>query len=348
MLTLDQICHVHVELTTKCNARCPQCPRNFFGMDYNSGYPVTELTFDNFRHIFTDQLLDQLREGRWSPELNDWVLPGIQFNGNLGDFAAARDAREICHFLAKQGINIDISTNGSLRNTNWWASLALPGVKIGFAIDGLEDTHSLYRIDTQWNRVISNAKAFIDAGGHAIWRFIRFDHNQHQESDCRALAKELGFAEFEIQGDQAGRVNGPVFDRQGGFQKWLSNDDQNRSLPDTDELIVNHHTWFDPDTLKDPADNKDIKIECLHKRMLTIYIAADGSVYPCCFMGFYPSTMLHPGNSQMIPLVQENNALVYDLEHCLDWFNAIEKTWKKTSISEGRLYHCVTSCGKCV
>jgi len=348
MLTLDQICHVHVELTTRCNARCPQCPRNLFGMDYNSGYPVTELTFDKFRHIFTDQLLNQLRDGKWSPEMSDWVEPGVQFNGNLGDFAAARDSLKICQFLVNQGIKIDISTNGGLRDKHWWSALALPGIKIGFALDGLEDTHSVYRIDTQWSRVISNAKAFIDAGGYAIWRFIRFDHNQHQESACRKLAQELGFAEFEIQGDEAGRVNGPVLDRKGNFQQWLSKVDQNRSASSTEEIITNHVTWFDTDSYQDPSDNKNIKIECLHKRSLTIYVAADGSVYPCCFMGFYPTTMSHPGNSQLATIVRENNALNYSLEHCLRWFNIIEDTWKKHSIREGRLYHCVTSCGKCI
>jgi hypothetical protein len=55
--------------------------------------------------------------------------------------------------------------------------------------------------------------------------------------------------------------------------------------------------------------------------------------------------MNHPGNQQLLPLIKENNALEHSLEHCIEWFNAVEETWKKDSIAAGRLYGCVNSCG---
>jgi hypothetical protein len=92
-------------------------------------------------------------------------------------------------------------------------------------------------------------------------------------------------------------------------------------------------------------DTQPLKLNCVHARVKEIYIAADGTVWPCCFLGFYPATMKHPGNSQLVALVQENNALEYDLEHCMAWFDRVEETWAKNSIAEGRLYGCVNSCG---
>ena len=77
-----------------------------------------------------------------------------------------------------------------------------------------------------------------------------------------------------------------------------------------------------------------------------IYVAADGTVYPCCYLGFYPATMHHPGNEQLRPLVTENNALEHSLEHCMSWFEKVEQTWAEASIAQGRLYQCVNTCGK--
>jgi hypothetical protein len=111
-------------------------------------------------------------------------------------------------------------------------------------------------------------------------------------------------------------------------------------------LLQHHVTWFDARTAQSDKDTQPLNLICQHKRLREIYIAADGTVWPCCFLGFYPATMHHPGNSQLAPLVAENNALEYDLAHCMAWFDRVEETWSKNSIAQGRLYGCVNSCGK--
>lgn len=327
MLKLNEIDQIQIELTTRCNARCPMCMRNYRGFEYNSGYPITELTLDNLKSFFNESFLQGLSKG-------------ISFNGNLGDFGLARDAQSIVHWLADLSVPVYINTNGSMRTAEWWASLARPGVRIGFALDGLEHTHDLYRLDTDWHRVIAHAQAYINAGGHAIWRFIPFDHNRHEESACRALAESMGFASFENIDE--GRNCGPVFSRTGELQHHLGQPWE--SVPPIQSMVESHITWFDAGTVQHPADVNPLQLTCNHMRQRDIYVAADGRVYPCCYLGFYPDTMCHPGNSQLKQLVQENSLFDHDLEHCLNWFDLVEQSWALPSIAQGRLYQCVNSC----
>jgi sulfatase maturation enzyme AslB (radical SAM superfamily) len=304
--------------------------RNYRGYEYNSGYPLTELSLANVKKILPPTLLKQIKK--------------ILFNGNLGDFGLAKDSIDIVKYLINNQVpTIVINTNGSMRTPEWWSQLALPGVTIGFALDGFADTHELYRLGTDWKTIIKNATAFIQAGGRAVWRFIPFDHNRHQEQACKNLAKELGFVYFENIDE--GRDRGPVYTRNGEFSHHLGEPwNPDKTVPLVKDMLESHITWFDHRTIQCDKDTQPLNINCQHIRQKELYITADGHVFPCCFLGFYPETMNHPGNKQLLPLVKENNALEYDLEHCIAWFNSIQETWSKPSIAEGRLYGCVNSC----
>ena len=328
MLHLHEINQLQIELTTRCNSRCPMCMRNYRGLEYNSGYPLTELLLEDIKKILPPEFLKQIKH--------------VLFNGNLGDFGLAKDGVEIVKYLVENKVSVNIYTNGSMRTPDWWAQLALPGVKVGFALDGIDaNTHSLYRQDTDWNTIITNSKAFIAAGGEAIWRFIPFEHNQHQEEECKQLAKELGFKHFDNIYD--GRNNGPVYTRTGDFSHWIG--EPWDGPPPIQEMIQSHISWYNSKTVKSPKDITPVNIGCNHKRNKELFIAANGEIYPCCYLGYYPLTMHHPGNEQLKPLVQKNNAKEYSLEECIQWFDRVEETWNNPSIAQGRLYTCVHTCG---
>lgn len=296
--------------------------RNYRGYDWNSGYPITELTFEDFFKIF-------------SPYVEHFEH--YNFNGNLGDFGLAKDGVEIVAYLTQHQRRVSINTNGSMRDPTWWARLASPMVSVGFALDGLADTHSMYRQDTDWHRIIANAQALIQAGGRAVWRFAPFDHNRHQEQACRDLSVELGFERFENIYD--GRDTGPVFSRDGQFVRWLGKDSGEN--PEIKILLDGHRAWARDPQLSSQSQQSEIK--CYHLRSKEIYVAADGRVYPCCYLGFYPDTMEHAGNRQLRQLVHDNNALEVGLEQAVSWFNDLERNW--AGPRSQRLYTCLSTCG---
>lgn len=331
-MKLEQIKALHLELTTRCNARCPMCMRNYRGSDYNGGYPLTELSLNHIKQIFNTDFLQNIES--------------INFNGNLGDFGLARDAIKIVeYFLKNSTANISIETNGSIQSPDWWAQLANSRITILFALDGLADTHGLYRQGTSWQKVIDNASEFIKAGGNAVWKFIPFEHNKHQIEECEKLSKQLGFENF-ILWDQ-GRNQGPVYTRNGKFSHWLGVPDPH-GVPPLDAILDDHLNWFDPETVIAKTDiSDDYIINCNHTTINEIYIAADGSVYPCCWLGYFPESMHHPGNIQIKNLVHQNNALEYSLEYAIKWFDKVYESWKIPTVRDGKLFTCLQTCGRC-
>ncbi len=332
---------LHLEISTRCNASCPMCPRNVSGYDTDLGYPVHDMSLGEAHQIFQPSFIKQLSV--------------VLINGNFGDFVTARDNLKIVKYFVEHNsaIQIEISTNAGARPAIWAELGKIPNVTVGFAIDGLADTHSMYRRNTDWKTVISNATNFIKAGGKAKWRMIKFDHNQHQIEQCRALSTQLGFAQFDILDD--GRDTGPVYDNKGQYQYQLGRDENFISTPYPDSAMI-WKDWGEPGSL--PAARKEeyktipIKqsISCMSKNNAEIYVTATGEVYPCCWLGFYPKLehqfAWQQDNFQLLEICKNNNANQVGLKKAVEWFNSVEASWHKKTYTDGRLIKCDTYCGR--
>ena len=336
MIANKDVRDVHLEIATLCNASCPWCPRNFWGYEFNGGYPELYLTFDNAKKIFHPDFVKQ--------------LDIIRISGNYGDIVMNPDAEYIVEYLREYNKDLDIriSTNGGARKANFWKQFAKFDCRINFALDGLEDTHSLYRQNTVWATVIKNAKAFIDNGGRAVWQMIKFKHNEHQIEQCQQLSKQMGFIAFHLVDE--GRNTAPVFGKDKKLKHVLGN---YTGETDFDTLFASKTQ--DEVLLEDVITGK-IPSESLICETIThksIYIAANGDVSPCCYMGFYPQTygkgQYHQAaNGQLLPLIFENNAIKHSIEHCIQWFAGVEKRWQEKTYEKGRLLICDDNCGSCI
>ena len=352
---------VHLEVTTKCNANCPMCSRNAFGV-VRPGLQITEITLDDCKKIFPPAFLNQLTI--------------ISICGVYGDPILAKDLLEIIEYIRSNNseLEIDVYTNGSVRSVSWWKRLAkvIGNGKVIFGIDGLEDTNHVYRRGTKFPVIIKNAKAFIQEGGRAQWDFIVFKHNEHQVKQAKKLSEKLGFEIFQIKrtsrfykllyerdpalegmGEEFGKY--PFYDsgmRKSGYIELPENPYyRNNSLKIIKSLIKEFGSlirYFDK-----------VPIDCKAKRTEGIFVSATGLIYPCCW--FYQQANYGTIYNVTDPLeLNEENILrstggvqqISAKEHPLneivegEFFRQIEKGWSLPSLAQGRPKVCARACGR--
>jgi len=215
---------LHLELTNRCNASCPMCSRTIV--------PVTENN---------NLSLDLVRQ---SIDSSSFKL--INYCGNDGDPLMASDLVPIINYFAPTLQYIH--TNGSLRSKKFWINLAkIPNLIVIFAIDGAcAESHEKYRVNTKFKKILNNAKIFNEAGGTSWWQFIVFEHNQHEIEQAKNIAKELGFANFEL-----------LYSRR----------------EDIGDIKVVRFI------------SRKADFECKSVKRSEIYIRSDGEVFPCVYHG---------------------------------------------------------------
>lgn len=270
MFKFSELKQIHLEITTNCQASCPMCTRNIHGGLPNPFLKLTSWSLDDYKTIITKEVIDQARM--------------IYFCGNYGDPLLNNDLLDMIEYTVsvKSEIDIRVHTNGSLRPASWWEKLAkvLPkNHNVVFAIDGLEDTNHVYRIGTNYKKIIENAKAFIAAGGRAEWAFIRFKHNEHQVEEAKQIAKNLGFREFVMKDSSRFIFDKkfPVYDKNGNTQYHIEPSTKS-DLKIIDRSVVDNYKEI----------LKITKIDCHALKTKEIYINAQGNVFPCCWLAMIP------------------------------------------------------------
>lgn len=334
MISYQNIKQVHLEVSSRCNASCPECPRNLHGVDgIVDDYPVCDMTIAQAKQIFSVDFLKQLNK--------------ILINGNYGDFMTCRDGLEIVEYFRESNpdLEIRISTNASAR-PKIWERLAELKVKVLFRIDGLEDTHHLYRQGTSFAMIMENAEKFISAGGWAEWIMINFDFNKPQRDQALMLSIKKGFKNFEIV--DGGRNNSVAFTPKGEYSHTIGDPDQPKEL-------YFYYSAYKAEKISDKLEiykqQEHKPIYCYAKSVGEIYISANGDVTPCCWTGFFPLTNKRmPGNDQLAKILvnYNHNALEVGLEQAIKWFADLEKTWKIQDVHMGRSHICNSQCGNTV
>lgn len=296
--------NIHIELTDKCNARCPMCRRtNRHGLEVTKDVKNVEISLDLIKKQFG--------------EIN---FKHINYCGNLGDPIAAKDCFSIVEFFSKKGSRQTIHTNGSLKSKEWWRKIgAIPNLRVVFGIDGItEESHQLYRRGTSLKKILENAKAFNNAGGESVWQMIVFRHNENEIDQAREMSQRLGFKTFETLYTRR-------FDDNDTFIYWWKQHEYLLEPPS-----------YTPIKKLEKKDFENYNISCKAKKDEEIYISADGSVWPCCYIPLRMNFFTLKRNEEKL------NIHTTPIKDILDnmFFDDMEE-----SFTENPLLVCIATCG---
>lgn len=328
-LDINDIKIIHLDHTSRCNLMCPQCAR-VHNNNVNPSMPIRDLTVSDYEIIFNPFKGKDIR---------------IFHCGNYGDVIASPTFNDTLDWCNNNGFNnITIITNGSARNTEWWKNLAKKVALVAFSIDGLHDTSHIYRVNSNFDKIIENIKAFTSVGGNARWDYLVFEHNHHQIEEAKNFAKSIGIKKFNVK-------HTARFLTQTGYKSTITNK--------KNELIFdkknNHNLKNLTDIVKSYGSFdeyiKKTTVSCKAKNEEKIYIDFEMRVWPCCWLG--APIFFHDVNNQTQDIHRMLDKYGRDFNRLdLHTWNKIlshdfyefylEYTWKN---NEDRFYTCGRTCG---
>ena len=369
---------VHVELSNRCNAACPLCPRYVnHSLKVNPELDLGSVSLESFKNWFP---LDFVQKSK------SWI-----FCGTNGDPMMAKDAYEILEYVIKNSkAKIQINTNGSIRDVKFWAKMGKLFAEpcensryVVFSVDGLEDTNHIYRRNVKWDSVMKNMKSYVKSGGMAIWDFLIFKHNEHQLGEAEKLAKKIG-ATFSPKRPFGFETHEPdvyqdlmVYDEQGNFiyriepateqfrlnksvkkfeinedKIWLPNDKPTKESIDKkwDDVINNNLKDLEfPERFK----GKAVNCKSCHQAGMEIYVDCKGNVMPCCFVGTMHNSNFQNNETLQIRKEINNygkdkiNLNNYSLLEILDsdYLDSVyANRWENAKSDKDKMVYCFSTC----
>jgi MoaA/NifB/PqqE/SkfB family radical SAM enzyme len=304
------------DLTTYCNAACGGCVRNQEGGPVQPWLKMEHFDVDIWNRMFTE-------------DTRGWAINELVLNGSWGDAMMHPQIEQMIDTFTHHHpeSRISIATNGSIRSTDFWTRFAKVlnwsrGHMLQWAVDGLADTHSLYRRSTDFNKIIDNMQAFNNAGGKSKMIVTLFDYNVHQISELEKVAKDTGCLDFELRWSHNPHM---IFQHDetpyevkmskeiNPYQKKL----KNAPDPSTrDEILFD--SMFD--------NNNQYNTKCPWYNNSMVQITPWATVIPCCHVG----SIYHNKKAGILTdpetwpqITSTNNLKIHSLGEILSnsWFN---------------------------
>ena len=257
---------VFLDVSTYCNAGCPQCHRTSEnGLGKQDWLPLVRWDLETFKRAFPPKELQKVHT--------------FKFCGTWGDPVMCKELYEMCEYIiANSWAKISIDTNGSIRSEDWWWNLGVAcgdRLEVVFAIDGTtQEQHEKYRRFTNLNKVLENMSMLSQTRAQARSQTILFRHNENDQDAIKALVKEYGSTNHSFvisdRFEKNNETNRRIFFNENGEEEYLERANQssisNGKISGTN---FSEHTS---------------EIVCRWaKPRNEIVVNPDGQVLPCCF-----------------------------------------------------------------
>jgi MoaA/NifB/PqqE/SkfB family radical SAM enzyme len=348
-----EVANLQIDITSHCNARCGACIRNQEGDEVKEELPLEHFDMEVWERLATQ-------------DTKGWFIADLTLNGNWGDPMMHPKLVEMLDIWTSYHpeSSLYLHTNGSMRTKKFWEDLGAVCRKftnhlVVFAVDGMEDTHSLYRRKTNFNKIIENIKAFTSHGGRANVTTTLFEHNKHQLKEIEQVAWdteavyftmrhshgdnikfELGEDSYEIRACYDIEPYQVITETEEFSRKWALSDsrDYRLFLNAADQLKFKQH--LEPKTVCPWYNDRQVQIDPW------------ATVWPCCHVSLYgipingDEFLTQQVDASFFTARKENDLKKHNLRDILDngWFNES----LGNALKEGSWKQCRDICGvKC-
>ncbi len=175
---------VWLDISTYCNAACPQCHRtNPNGLGKTYWLPLTQWSIESFKKSFPLSSLQYIEK--------------FDICGTWGDPLMNKDIDLIVKYIVSNSMaDILIHTNGSLRDEDFWWDLGVIGgrrLTVQFTVDGTtEEQHTKYRQKTSLQKTLDNMLALASTKSTVGVYCVVFEHNEQNLLDIAKLCQIVG------------------------------------------------------------------------------------------------------------------------------------------------------------
>lgn len=342
-----EVTNLQIDITSFCNARCGACVRNKDGDEVKD-----ELILEHFDMEVWERLA--------SKDTHGWFIGKLTLNGNWGDPMMHPKLVEMLDIWTTYHPEtcLYLHTNGSMRTKKFWTDMGsickrFTNHLVVFAVDGMEDTHAIYRRKTDFNKIVENIKAFTSVGGRASVTMTLFEHNKHQVKQVEELAWEVNALRFQMRhshgdnllvdlGKDSYRIHA-CYDID-EYDKQNLDFDNKWNMSDNRDYNIHQYTQNQLE-FKQKLEGKTV---CPWYNDREVQIDPWGVVWPCCHTSLFGvDTASHNPielvDASFIEARVENSLKKYSLPQVLsnDWFTGN----LNDALNSGSWKQCQNICG---